>query len=281
MVSITRNVPYPLHPPSFPAPGTVPQGNLGSISTAARSRGIEVSIPKVHQDDSEEEARQRLRAIDWHHHTATQARAGNAWAHMPVATFFKLTNRPNARLARNPDELLDAVVECLQGWEVAIKAGAWTHLWDIKSPSSRTEKHIAKEMRNWLKEHLNIMVEREIELHSEDRTDVVVQTRPSDLSSMMLTVVIELKKHRASNAKERKTAMKSQLMDRYLSEREHEGWTHGLYVVAWTPAPGSRDDTSEAIADTRLALEQQAKKLSVPPFRIESMVIDARFRAKA
>ena len=251
------------------------------ITTAARSRGIEVSIPDVHQDDSEEDARQRLRAIDWHHHAATQARAANAWTPMSAATFFEITSQPHARLARNQDELLAAVVECLQGWEVALKAGAWTHLWDIKSPSSRTEKHIAKEMRAWLKEHLDIMVEREIELHSEDRTDVVVQTKPSDPTSMMLTVVIELKKHRASNAKERKTAMKSQLMDRYLRERAHEGWTHGLYVVAWTPAPGSRDDTSEAIADTRLALEQQAAKLSIPPFKIESMVINARFQAKS
>ncbi len=251
------------------------------ITTAARSRGIEVSIPPIHQDDSEEDARQRLYTIDWHHHAATQARVGIAWAHMPVATFFEITSKPNARLARNQDELLSAVVECLQGWEIAIKAGAWTHLWDIKSPSSRTEKHIAKEMRDWLKEHLDVMVEREIELHSEDRSDVVVQIRPSDPSSTMLTVVIELKKHRASNAKERKTAMKSQLMDCYLRERAHEGWTHGLYVVAWTPAPGSRDDTSEAIANTRLALEQQASELCVPPFKIDAMVIDARFQAKA
>jgi hypothetical protein len=69
-------------------------------------------------------------------------------------------------------------------------------------------------------------------------------------------------------------------MDRYLRERVHEGWTRGLYVIAWTPAPQSRDDTSEAIADAQLALEQQSKKLCVPPFRIESMVIDARFQGK-
>jgi len=251
------------------------------ISSAARSRGIEVSIPDVHHDDSEEEARQRSRAVDWHHHAAMQARAGNAWAHLPVATFFEITSKPNARLARNQDELLSAVVECLQAWEIAIKAGAWTHLWDIKSPSSRTEKHIAKEMRDWLNEHLDVMVEREIELHSEDRTDVVAQTLPSDSSAPKLTVVIELKKHRASNARERKTAMKSQLMDRYLREKAHEGWTHGLYVIAWTPAPGSRDDSSEVIASTQLALEQQAAKLSAHPFKIQSMVIDARFQAKS
>lgn len=249
------------------------------ISTAARSRGIEVTIPVSYDEDSEDDARQRQRAIDWHQHDAQQARAGNAWAHVPAATFFELTNRPNARLARNQDELLAAVVECLKRWETALTAGAWDHLWDIKPPTSRPEKRIATEMRDWLNEHLDVMVEREIELHSEDRTDVVVQTLPPDPSSPKLTVVIELKKHRASNAKERKTAMKSQLMDRYLREREHEGWTHGLYVIAWTPKPGSRDDSSELIHATRLALEEQATSLCKPPFRIQAMVIDARFQA--
>jgi hypothetical protein len=250
------------------------------ISAAARSRGIEVSIPDSHQDDSEDEASQRVRAIDWHRHAAAQALAGNAWAHMEAATFFEVTSRPHARLARNQDELLAAVIECLWRWETALTAGAWDHLWDIKTRTSRPEKRIAREMRDWLHQHLEIMVEREIELASEDRTDVVVQTLPSDPSSPKLTVVIELKKHRASNAKERKTSMKTQLMDRYLRERAHEGWTHGLYVIAWTPAPGSRDDSSEAIAETRLALEEQARGLCTRPFKIEAMVIDARFQAK-
>jgi len=249
------------------------------ISTAARSRGIEVSIPAAHQDDSEDDARQRLRAIDWHHHAATQARAANAWTHMTATTFFGITSRPNARLARDQDELLAAVVECLRRWEVSLKAGAWDHLWDIGSRTSRPEKRIAREMRDWLHERLDIMVEREVELASEDRADVLVQTHPVDPSTSKLTVVIELKKHRASNARERRTAMRTQLMDRYLREREHEGWTRGLYVIAWTPAPGTRDDSSEVIAETRLALERQAVELSVHPFRIESMVIDARFQA--
>jgi hypothetical protein len=239
-----------------------------------------VSIPDAHQDDSEDDARQRRRAIDWHHHAANQARAANAWTHMAATTFFGITSRPNARLARDQDELLAAVVECLRRWEVSLKAGAWDHLWDIGSRTSRPEKRIAREMRDWLHARLDIMVEREVELASEDRTDVVVQTLPSDPSAHKLTVVIELKKHRASNARERRTAMRTQLMDRYLREREHEGWTHGLYVIAWTPAPGTRDDSSEVIASTRLDLEQQAALLSIHPFKIKPMVIDARFQSR-
>lgn len=249
------------------------------ITTAARSRGLDVSIPSEHKDDNEEEARQRLHTIHWNKHAATQARAANAWAPIGTSDFFTLTSRPHARLARDQDELLAAVVECLRRWEVSLKAGAWDHLWDIGSRTSRPEKRIAREMRDWLHERLDIMVEREVELASEDRTDVLVQTHPVDPSAPKLTVVIELKKHRASNARERRTAMRTQLMDRYLRERQHEGWTHGLYVIAWTPAPGTRDDSDEVIAEVRLALERQAVELSVHPFRIESMVIDARFQA--
>lgn len=196
---------------------------------------------------------------------------------MPASTFFQLASSPNARLARNTDELLAAVMECLHRWETALKAGAWDHLWDVKTKSSRPEKRIAREMRDWLHAHLDIMVEREIELASEDRTDVVVQTLPSDASSPKLTVVIELKKLRAGNAKERRTAMKTQLLDRYLRERSTEGWTHGLYVVAWTPEPGSTADSFDAIGSSARSLEKQAIDLTTDQFKLAAMVIDARF----
>jgi hypothetical protein len=251
------------------------------LSAATRARGIEILMPNAHEGDNEDEARQRLHTIDWYRHTTKQALVANSWKPISTDTFFQLASHPNARLARNNDELLEAVTECLRRWESSLAAGAWDHLWDIKSRSSRPEKRIAREMRDWLNEHLDIMAEREIELPSEDRTDVVVQTLASDPLSQKLTVVIELKKNRAGNAKERRTAMKSQLMDRYLRERAHEGWTHGLYVVAWTPIPGSSDDTPEAIAASRIVLEQQATALSTPPFKLGAMVIDARFQTKS
>jgi hypothetical protein len=133
-------------------------------------------------------------------------------------------------------------------------------------------------MRDWLRRELDVLVEREIELASEDRADVVVETHPTDGSSAPLVVVIELKKLRSSNSKERRTAMKSQLVDRYLRERTREGWTHGLYVIAWTPRPGSPADSVAAIERERLMLAQQAASLSIPPFTVIAMVIDARHR---
>lgn len=247
------------------------------ITGVAQARGIDVAIPINHADDTADESRERQRTADWYGHATSQARASNAWSPMSASTFFQLASSPNARLARNPDELLAAVMECLRRWEAALKAGAWDHLWDVKTKSSRPEKRIAREMRDWLHAHLDIMVEREVELASEDRTDVLVQTLPADASSMKLTVVIELKKLRAGNAKERRTAMKTQLLDRYLRERSHEGWTHGLYVVAWTPEPESTGDSSDAIKDAVRSLEKQAVELTTDQFKLAAMVVDARF----
>lgn len=246
------------------------------LSSAAWSRGIDLIIPEAIEGESDEEAAQRRHMIDWHRHTNRQARAGAAWATIQPMEFLKLADLPNARLAKDTGELLDAVIESLERWEVAMEnEGIWDHLWD--SYVSRPEKRIAIEIRDWLNGDLEILVEREVELASNGRPDVLVKTAPTD-GSPSLTVVIELKKHLPSNAKDRRTAMKSQLVDRYLRERLHEGWTHGLYVVAWTPKPGSRADSAESIKRARLEFAQQAEALSVAPFTVKSLVIDARYR---
>ncbi len=246
------------------------------LSSAAWSRGIDLEIPEAVEGEYEEDAAQRRHMIDWHRHTNRQARAGAAWQTIQPMEFLKLADRPNARLAKDTGELLDAVIESLERWENALEAqGIWDNLWNDQN--IKDEKRIAREIRDWLRRDLDVIVEREIELASNGRPDVLVTTIPTD-GSPKLTVVIELKKHLPSNAKDRRTAMKSQLVDRYLRERLQEGWTHGLYVVAWTPKPGSRSDSVEAIKRARLEFEQQAESLSVPPFTVKSMVIDARYR---
>lgn len=243
-----------------------------SITSAACDRGLEVTIPVVHPEDSLEQAADRQRTLNWNRHMASQARAGSAWQPLAPRSFFQLASRPNARLARNADELMEAVIECLQRWEQRLRAGDWDQLWDHKT--SRPEERIAQKMRDWLKAELDILVEREVELTDESRTDILVQTTTA---ISPLSVVIELKKLRKSNAKERRIAMKTQLLDRYLKPRLSEGWTHGLYVIAWTAEPGSRDDNVNALSKAADSLAAQAIQLSQPPFTLTSLVLDTRF----
>lgn len=246
-----------------------------SITSSAQARGIELDIPVTHSEDDPEQADERLRTLNWNRHKAAQARAGTAWHHLDPERFLLLTSRPHARLARDADELMQAVIECLQRWEKHLENGAWDHLWDLKTRTSRPEERIAREMRDWLKQNLDILVEREVELSAETRTDILVQT---NVLGSPITLVIELKKLRKSNAKERRVAMKTQLLDRYLKPRLAEGWSHGLYVIAWTAEPGSRDDTEEAMHYAADSLLAQARQLSQPPFTLSSLVLDTRFK---
>lgn len=250
------------------------------ITNAAVALGLDVAIPVAHGEDDEKQAEQRQRTLNWHRLRAAQARAGEAWQHLKPETFFQLTSQPHARLARNADELLAAVIQSLQRWETSLRTGDWHRLWDIKPPKPKHEKIISREMRQWLKNELDVLAETEVELASEDRTDILVQVTPQDISQTAITVVIEVKKLPAGNKDERRIAMKTQLLERYLKPRRHEGWTHGLYVIAWTAAPCSKEDTPEAMQQAHQQLVQQAASLSRDGFQIQSLVLDARFKSE-
>ncbi|MBE7496785.1 MAG: hypothetical protein HS117_17725 [Verrucomicrobiaceae bacterium] len=247
------------------------------ITQEASARGLHVDFPIVEDDDERRTAR-RHRTRHWHHHRAAQARADEAQQHLDPKSFFQFTSRTHARLARNADELLAAIIESLKKWECSLLAGDWHRLWDIAPQKPKHEKIIAKEMRQWLKNELDVLAETEVELASEDRTDILVQLTPPDASQKIITVVIEVKIVRAGNKRERETAMKTQLLSYLQQRQETEGWTHGLYVIAWTAKPGSKDDSANAIDAAAQSLKLQAKQLSQPPFTISSLVLDSRFR---
>ncbi len=256
------------------------------ISSACRDRGLMVAIPRTHPNDSPEEANERVRIADWNFHETRKMQAGAAWSVIAPSEFLKLAQMPNARLARSNDELMAAVVECLRRWENSLPNGKWDYLWDVSHDTSgdapiarsRDETRIAQEMRDELNNHLQVVSECEVTLRTGKRTDILVKTITRDPLNPFLTVVVELKKVRDGNARERRTAMETQLRDYYMTQRLDEGWTHGLFVVAWTPPPGSSEDTLEAMQQASMELQEQAAELSRPPFTLKSLVIDARFR---
>lgn len=258
----------------------MPERFRDHITNQCRSRGLPVTIPRTHPDDTPEEAKQREWIAHKNFHETRKAQADAGWQTISPPEFLKLAQKPSARLARSNDELMEAVMACLKRWEESLDHGAWDHLWDLSGARPRDEKRIAKEMRDWLKRELNVVTECEVELMTEARTDILIQTMPKSTAQGLLTVVIELKKWRVGNSGERRTHMQTQLLDRYLTQRQHEGWTHGLYVIAWTTPPNSKSDTVESIQRASRELDLQALELSHPPYTLKSMVIDARFRGK-
>lgn len=244
------------------------------VISEATQRGIFLVLPTTHEEDSPQAASNRLRWIDWHRNEASKARLKAYRELISPPALAKFCSTPQARLARNNDELMEAVIASLKRWENDVKAGNWRRIWDLKPLRSREEEDIAKEVRDWLRDDLRIITEREVELSSERRTDILVQTLRR--TSEKLTVLIELKKVRKANNRERRLAMKSQLRDTYLKERLAEGWTHGLYVVAWTPDPNDKLDSDAAMEAESQVLAKQAAHLSEPPFTLKSLVVDAR-----
>jgi hypothetical protein len=240
----------------------------------ATQRGLYLDLPRVVEQDTPEEAASRRHTLDWHRNEAGKARRKAARDMLLPGDLFRLCRTPHARLARDADELMAAVMASVQRWEQSLINGKWTRLWDLQPLRARGEEDIAKELRDWLHDDLKIISEREVELRSEHRTDVLVQALVQP--EQKLTVLIELKKVRKGNAKERRTAMQTQLRDTYLQERLNEGWTHGLFIVAWTPEPGHRLDSELAMQTEAEFLMKQAENMYEPPFVLRSMVVDAR-----
>ena len=216
--------------------------------------------------------------IDWHRHTNRQIRVSYEWKPISLPQFLKLMEKPNARLARNQDELMEAIIQSLQRWEETLVNGKWHVLWNFQK--IKHEKVIAREMADWLQRDLELQVDCETEPILDKRADLLVKIQPTDGISQCLQVVIEVKKLRAGNSRERKTAMKSQLLKNYLEPRLADGWTHGLFIVAWTPDPGSASDSIESLQLQSIELKKQAEELSVDPFTLKSLVLDCRYRGK-
>jgi hypothetical protein len=246
------------------------------ITSEATQRGIELNLPGPVCDDTPEETRLRLRQTNWHRHNAAAARLKASRSFLSPRDLFKVCATPDARLARDADELLAAVVASVQRWEEALIAGNWQRVWDLKPLRPRDEENIANELRDWLRDELKVVSEREPELRSERRSDIIVQTLTP--TGAKITVVLELKRVRPKNAKERREEMRTKLRDVYLKQRANEGWTHGLYVVVWTPESGHKLDSDAAMEAEAKSLQEQAKSLSEPPFVLTSIVVDARSR---
>lgn len=246
------------------------------ITSEATRRGLTPTLPLALDEDTPEDARDRLRWIDWQRNESAKARLKASRTLIEPLVLARFCSTSNARLARNSDDLMEAVMLSIRRWERDLTNGNWKRIWDLKPLRPRSEEDIAAELRDWLKADLGTaLVEREIELKSERRTDILIQTVNGNEEK--LTVLIELKKVRRGNTNERHSAMQTQLRDIYLKERLAEGWTHGLYVVAWT-APGSSCGDAPEIQIEASFLEAQAASLSQPPFKLKSMVIDARSR---
>lgn len=128
-----------------------------------------------------------------------------------------------------------------------------------------------------------ILIGREVEIRSSvastgERTDLYIAAgKPGGKDK--LVVVVEVK---GCWNRELKTAMRTQLVERYLKDNFYG---HGIYVVGWFACPQwdsndyRRRDVAFATPDeTRAHLYQQATDLSNDEVHVAAFVLDATLR---
>nr|WP_277989578.1 NACHT domain-containing protein [Corallococcus sp. NCSPR001] len=205
---------------------------------------------------------------------------------------------PQARIVQSAAQLLDVIVESLGRLQAELhgETPALEFLWnEWKEEGGPVRFKPKKEnlLSDWIKRHLaqelagrRIVVNREVEIRPTEplrpgqRTDLLVQAFASEREAP-ISVIIEVKGCWNTGLW---TAMREQLVDRYLAENACQ---HGIYLVGWY-ACAHWDETrahpteGRAIPQDRARqwLQEQATELSRGNVQVRSFVLDAAFRAE-
>jgi hypothetical protein len=148
------------------------------------------------------------------------------------------------------------------------------YLWNDNNKPKK-EDAISDLVKYHLETHLKnrgIVVNREVEIHKYDKTDLLITAEIQNSSSQLhdcVKVIIEVKR---STNRGLRNAMKTQLAGRYLTNSDCR---HGLYLVG----------CFSKLKQSRLKLEKyltrQAKALSKDGLTIKAKVIDCTMRRAA
>jgi hypothetical protein len=122
------------------------------------------------------------------------------------------------------------------------------------------------------------VVDREVQVHLRDKTDILVTAVMRGAGADADTAVSVIAEVKGCWHPELKTAMESQLAERYLKDNECR---HGLYLVAWfNPNEWDEEDSRRGQVhfgsrhDLDDFLAKEAKRLSNDDRTIKSRVLD-------
>ena len=240
-----------------------------------------------------------LPELDWLAWTLAEARAitrQRTWVPPKPQDIIKLTGDSGRRLVQSGDQLLEVLIESLGRLEVKLQGEtpAAQFLWDKISHGvyrPKDENSFSDYVKLHLEEDLKqkgIIANREVQIRSGtggasgERTDIHVDAvSPGGPGGAYdkVSVIIEAK---GCWHPELETAMRTQLVDRYLKETLCQ---HGLYLVGWFNCPQWDPEDSRRkqapkydIEEARKRFEAQAAELSRGAVRIKACVINAALR---
>ncbi len=216
------------------------------------------------------------------------------WEPLSPDEFLSITTNPSSRLILNAEHLLEAIIESLKKYEMILQGEnptAYT-LWDER-PNKMFKPKPEKNLSNSIKVHLTedlkqsgVLINREVvikEKHgkegsSGEELDIYVAVFiPSKQEHVRVFIEVKGCWHKEVN-----TAMKTQLLNRYLSE---SGCDHGIYLVGWFLCDqwemddNSKNRISEKnIKEAKKKFATQALRLSTDKKKIKSFVLNCALR---
>jgi len=238
-----------------------------------------------------------LSYLKWVLRAAKRTTLRDNWQPPTPSQLLELTKRRGSRFVRGELELLDVVIESLarlqdrlQG-ETPAARDVWDRQAATKSWRPVDENTFADHVVRHLKEDLKtcgIVALREVEISrgmgdgSGERTDIYVAAvlEPNDFGEAnTVRVILEAK---GCWHKELKSAMETQLRDRYLADA---GCQHGLYLVGWFncehwDSEDYRRDRAPKwnVREAQEHFDAQAHSLSIDGCRLRAAVLDTSLR---
>lgn len=206
----------------------------------------------------------------------TRVRAWQPWVVNDLVEW--LANRGRTRITDN-DSLLHMVEASLRRFESRWKEMPPQRLWNLGTARPLREQALSDELKMHLEADLGarvvprgagVVVPREAEFFSREKTDLLVQTQLAD--GGLASVVVEVK---MCDHTQVATSMQTQLAERYLCG---QNLTHGIYFVgwyscsAWPPPEKRKPFQKRALTSARRYLEKQAEALSEPPLDLRAIV---------
>jgi hypothetical protein len=236
---------------------------------------------------------QRLPTLPWFKWVlleANQARRRNTSNWPRPRDVLKIASDKSRRFVQDAAGLLDVVTEALANLESELQSEtpAARDLWDKKTGSRslylpRPEEDISDYVKRYLDRALRdrgIVINREVRIHRGQRTDVHVDAVAEGEGGVcdVATVIVEVK---GCWNPELLTAMKSQLVDKYLTDNRCR---YGAYLVFWFDGDLWDPDDPRRKTRPRLTSMEELKALLVtqaaelPGFSVRPLVLDARLK---
>jgi hypothetical protein len=232
---------------------------------------------------------------DWLRRNLDEADAlarANTWRPVSIREFLALARDRDKRFVDSGSQLIETVIESLDRLAAKLhdELSAVRDLWNTRdgeiSPKDEQEvaDYVVRHLRVDLRDR-GIVVNREVQIRrgiggrTGQRTDIhvdAVSPGERDGDGDMIYAIVEVKGN--WNA-ELRSAMKTQLLDRYLKEI---GSPYGLYLVAWFACAKWTDGDSRKkqcspmqLPEAREFFSQQAIELSKDGSFIRSYVLDS------